>query len=302
LPSGDVFDLYPGADQFDHLVAHIDSVDEVISMTSNRLTAYSAEALIHRFLAKRPVTPEEHARLRSANVGLNQFPVLRNIREYAKQYAEATGSATEEGSLLLWGTHSRPARSVHGGIGLLLKSLWIQPHLASYPEYYQHYDIRDLLFDWARACGVNHWRTEQAIYRRFLGIAPNGAFVRLGQGAADLTLSVCPSNRFLAVYFFRCLQRIAAYQWRGYLFWPSAWLRGTGKSANAIKGASGSSRALTALLKQFVLERVEGHCAGKRAATYRLRLSLPTGTFDVRDFAAMAGVEVDESGVPRRSK
>lgn len=303
LPTGDVFDLFPNAAQTDFFVEHLATIDDVISMCANRrLPAFSAEALIHRFLSTREVTPEDRVRLRSADIGLNSYPVLLSIREFSKRNAETTGVTTDEGRLLLWGTHPRPSRSVFDGVSLLLKSLWIQPHLASYPGHYQGYDIRDLLLDWTRACGVTHWKTENAALRRLLSFAPNGLFVRLGQSAVDLALAACPTDRFLAVRFFRCLQRVAAYQWRGWIIWPSAWLRGAGMSANAIKGASGSSGALTYLLKQHVLALSEGHCAGRRAATYCLRVALPTGSFDIGDFAAIVGVEVDEWGVPQRLK
>lgn len=302
LPSGDVFDLYPLAPQTDAFVEHLLSVDDVIAMGMRTRNAYAVEALVHRLLSRRAFPPEEHLRLRSAPIGLNLYPLLRDFRDVLKKGAEEMRSTTEEVRLVLWGTPARPTRLVSDGMGLLLRAGWIQQHLDSHPDKYMGQDIRDLMLEWARACGVVHWKTEETIVRRLLCIPPRANFATLDQSAVQLAMTVVPTDRVLAVHFFRCLQRVAAFQWRGHIIWPSAWLRGPRASSLAIIGASGYSGELTALLKQHVLALVENHRAGKRAARYQLKLALPPGHFDVKDFAAEVGVRVDARGAPQGLK
>jgi hypothetical protein len=155
------------------------------------------------------------------------------------------------------------------------------------------------MLEWAKACGVTHWKALLAIERRLLTIPPRGVYVDLDESAAQLAVSVVPTERALAYNFFRCLQRVAAFQWRGNVSWPSAWLRGARSSPIAITGASGYSGELTALLKQHVLSLVEGHCAGKRSATYGVKVPIRRGPIGVKEFASRVGVRIDDRGAPQ---
>lgn len=301
LPSGDVFNLYTSAAHVDYLIERLAGVGDLITMgRGKRLTAFSAEALVHRFRTKRGLTPQEEEELHHAEIGLDRYPLLRAVRDVIKKNAEESHSTNEEGRLLLWGACPRPTHLLHEGMSVLLNAHWIQPHLASHPGTYNGMDIRDLVWEWTQACGATHWKTQEAICHRLLNIAPHGAFVALGRPAVDLAMAAVPSDHVLATRFFRCLQRVAAFQWRGHIIWPSAWLRGPGQSELAIKGASGSSGPLTYLLREHVLERVAGHSAGRRAARYTLKVALPSGPFDIKDFGGLAGVHVDDWGVPRK--
>jgi hypothetical protein len=106
-------------------------------------------------------------------------------------------------------------------------------------------------------------------------------------------------------YFFRCLQRIrACMQWVAeegayYVRWRSTWLRGAKTNTDAIRGASTYQHLLKPLLLEHVLEKVAGHRAGKRAATYRLKIVLEDGRYDEQEAAKALGLILTEKGLVR---
>jgi hypothetical protein len=308
VPSGDIIDLCSKRDFAREMVATISAENLITVLNETSAPPYDAEAYIHEF--KKLATPRSVAVVEAALLGITQQHPLRPLRDLLKTNVESVKSATPDVALWLWGASAKTGRILYAEAGTLLRAPWFETHVVSHPELYGSNDAAALVMAWARASGVSNDKTLAALWKviedHFLTRRPAQVFAKLDFNAMQFARSVAGEDAKLAVMFFRCLQRVVAWSFRGRVRWRSSWLRGRGAGGeNAILGASTDGARLTALLNQHVFRKVLGHSKGKgrpKAATYEMTVELNVGNNDITDMARMMGVELGEDGAPKRTR
>lgn len=308
IPSGDIIDLCSKRDFAREMVATISAENLVTVLNETGAPPYDAEAYLHEF--KKFAMPQSVAVIEAARLGITPDHPLRPLRDILKANAESLKSVTPDVALWLWGADARTGRILYAQAGTLLRAPWFETHVLSRPDLYGSNDAAALVMAWARASGVTNEKTLAALWKiiedHFLNRRPAQVFAKLDFHAMQFARSVTGGDAKLAVLFFRCLQRVAAWSFRGRVRWRSSWLRGPGAGGEAaILGASTDGARLTALLNQHVFHKVLGHSKGKgrpKAATYEITAELNVGNNDVAEMARMMGVELGEDGAPKRTK
>lgn len=266
----------------------------IARLAQDQTPDYTAE--MHLEL-RRPSASAEVLRLMdAARVGIHAEHPLRPLRDRIRSYFLATPFEPDESSrLILWGARNPSGPLLYKDLGTLLRIDWLEGHVMCHPEFYGKRDAADLLLEWAKASGVTNLRTEAAVRRAikdyYLQRMPKDLFPGLDNSVLEWARQVPGKNPKLALGFFMCLQRVAACRHRDMVRWRSEWLRGKGTNADAIPGASTFSRELKNLLDTNVWERIEGHSAGRKAATYRLKFEIPLGRYGVEDLARVLNVK-----------
>jgi hypothetical protein len=303
-PGGDILELFPAPSFLLSAGTMFPDVRSFIAAAREaRLSDYWAEALIHT--VRHTLTTEDKRVLEATRFGIHKDHPLRALRDILIANYQGPQCVGAEIPPLLWGASATHGRILYAQAGTILRAAWFDSHVLSHPEWYGSRDSGDIIMDWADASGVTDEKVLDAlsglVQDHFLNRRPREKFVPLTYEAVEWVQAVTGPNPRLMLAFFRCLQRIAAWQYKGLVRWRSSWLRGTGRSEDAIPGASTYSRDLTALLNQHVFRRrVQGHSAGKKAATFELAFVPQRGQFDAEDFARTLGLELDASGVPTR--
>ncbi len=308
VPSGDIIDLCQKRDFAKEMVATISPENLVTVLKETSAPQYDAEAFIHEF--KKVAMPQSIAVVEAAGLGITPDLPVRPLRDILKANVESVKSATPDVALWLWGAHAKTGRILYAQAGTLMRAPWFETHVVSRPDLYGENDAASLVLAWTRASGVTNEKTLVALWKliedHYLNRRPAQVFAKLDFNAMQFARSVTGGDAKLAVLFFRCLQRVVAWSFRGRIRWRSSWLRGPGAGgADAILGASTDGARLTVLLNQHVFRKVIGHSKGKgrpKAATYEITAELNVGNNDVTDMARMMGVELGEDGAPKRTK
>jgi hypothetical protein len=304
MPTGDILDLFPAPSLLSSAAVFFFDVHSfIVTSRQSRLSDYWAEALIHK--VRDVLSPQEKLVIDAAQIGIHEGHPIRALRDRLIANCQGQRSVGSDVALLLWGASAKHGRLLYAQAGVLVRAGWLESHVVSHPDWYGSRDLGDIIMDWARASGATSEKVLNAlsalIRDHFLNRRPRETFVPLTLEAAEWVRAVAGPDARRMLAFFRCLQRIAAWQYKGLVRWRSGWLRGTGKSADAIPGASTYSRELTALLNQHVFRRrVQGHSAGKKAATFELTFLPPRGEYDAGSFARILGLELDTRGAPKR--
>lgn len=299
VPSGDIIDICRIREWARDGTAFISAEKLIAVLKDQKLPPYTAEAFIHAF--RRRASMPSVAAVEAAGLGITPENPVRPLRDILRQSVEGRKSATLAEAHWLWGADATSGRLLYAQAGTLLRAPWLEPHVLSHPELYGSYDAAGLVLAWARASGVTNQKALAALWQliedHFLNRTPAETFAKLDYHAMEFARSATGGDAKLALQFFLCLQRVAAWNFRGRIRWKSSWLRGKGTGGeHAIPGASTNGAKLTALLNQHVFRKVIGHSAGLKAATYELTINLAVGNEDVTDMARMVGVKLGKDG------
>lgn len=295
VPGGDIIELYS---QRGFVVQQLPMGVNRVQATLREIRAsdFMGEAFAHEM--RKDSDPAFVAQVDRSSLGIHAEHPLRALRDRLRTSVEATRRTTPDVVLWLWGASVNKGPTLYRELGTLLRAGWLEPHVASHPEWYGQRDAADLAMEWVYASGVRNDKALHAaaklIQDHYLNRRPTATFSKLDYSMMRFATDVASGDRLLALLFFQCLQRIEARKFRDLIRWRSAWLRGPAVGGvDAIPGASTNGARLTALLNQHVLRRIEGHSAGRKAATYALRLALQRGDFSHWDMARHVGIVLD---------
>lgn len=246
------------------------------------------------------MTPEMERSYRR-NFGLPPaHPVAIARRILADAYL-VSGYDSDESRLIVWGTPHKHGLPLYQQVGLLMRCPWLDGIAVQ-----AGVSKTKLVTEWVNLLSLEQPQVRHAIEKiiikeldRALSRHPDVTYVALSRNMLEWTRRLAGDNRRLAYYYFRVLQRVQAYQREGYLVFRSSWLRAAGKDPRAIPGCSGHYTELKTFLNTYVLERTAGHWAGKRAATYRLRIPIEVGDVDQRRAGELLGLRLGEDDIPR---
>lgn len=307
LPTGSVLDVFPFLGDVDLRLQGVMSVQELVLACRYAPSTYWQEALITRFGLTRQVGDAEWNWLMAQPLGIHEGHPLYKLRTNLVEAAEGANppSINEEDTLVIWGAPWPKGKPFYLSAGVLMRSERLRKAVEYHPEDGVP-DYFSFLQVWAQASGVTDGNTLRGLRGQLAGFRnnllnehPEVLFAKMGPNSMEWVHRVSQTHGpIVAFYLFRCLQRVASYmQWnaqaQGYLVrWRSGWLRGAGTNEEAIPGASGHSRVLTEILRAHVFELYEGHSAGTRAATYKLRWVPDTGRYTEEDAARRLGLQL----------
>ena len=315
LPTGSVLDAYPFIGYIDSGLRNISNVQELVRFCERGFgthfyNAYWQEAAISRFLATRDIPDAEFNWLESLDLGIHPRHPLFSMRQSLVGVAEQNRSIDENSLLLVWGTLFTKGKPFFKLVGMLLQDHSLQLAVER-PD--DNLDFHTCIRWWAHTSGVRNASTWRGLERLLLAhthsvlnALPENSFAKLSYKHMRLAEDIARTHEpMVAFYFFRAMQRIrACMKWvpedgAYYVRWRSTWLRGAKTNPGAIRGASTYQHLLKRLLLEHVFEKVAGHRAGKRAATYRLKLVLEDGRYDEQEAAKALGLTFTEKGLVR---
>ena len=300
VEDGDIINIFPfqsWLEVFQDVVAE----EELIPLCKTASSKYREEAIIYEYLA---ATGKQRSDVDGYDVGLRAGLPLRRLRDhYWSNWAGKT-AVPEAVARILWGAPATSGSPLYAAAASLLRGGDLEAHVESRPDIYKGLDAGELVMDWAKASGVTHPRALQGvchvIFNYFLTRRPRKTFADLDGSEMEFARGVAGSDPRLAFAFFRCLQRVSAWSYRGQVAWRSSWLRGSKTNPDAIPGASTYSARLKELLDEHLFVRVKGHSARRSAAHYRLRRPLAKGICGARAFAKKVDLELDDNETPKR--
>ncbi|WP_331092247.1 hypothetical protein [Archangium sp.] len=315
LPTGSVLDAYPLIGYIDGGIRNISNVQELVRFCEHGFgthfyNAFWQEAAISRFLATHDISDAESNWLESLDLGIHPRHPLFNMRQSLVGVAEQNRSIDVNSLLLVWGTLFTKGKPFFERVGVLLQDYSLRL-VVERPDH--NLDLHTCIRWWALASGVRHASTLRGLERLLrahthseLNALPENFFAKLSYKHMRLAEDIARVHGpMMAFYFFRAMQRIrACMKWVAedgayHVRWRSTWLRGAKTNSDAIRGASTYQHLLKPLLLEHVLEKVAGHRAGKRAATYRLKLVLEDGRYDEQEAAKTLGLTFTGTGLVR---